>query len=183
MPSRKNKGMGLDFGLQSKDLCWKTTHRWLFTIENIIGGEAGSINTLPPSKSARPSLSFKEQEVEHINETISFPMKPEWKPINLSLYDIKLRNNPIFNWIKLSIYNPQSATWHPSLEYPSQSQQFKKRGTLELFSGCGDVLETWIYENCYPESADWGDLDMGESNIVMVDITLRYDRAYFIKIQ
>ena len=45
----------------------------------------------------------------------------------------------------------------------------------------GDILEQWIYENVYPSEINWGELDMDSSDVVVVEMTLRFDRAYFIK--
>ena len=39
-------------------------------------------------------------------------------------------------------------------------------------------MEQWQLDNCYPSSIEWGELDMGENDIVTVDMQLRYDRAY-----
>ena len=77
-------GWGDSFGL--RDGCFKRKNRWLFTIPEI---SAEGINALPPSKASRPGLSFKELSMEHLTETIYYPGKPEWKPITLTLYDLR----------------------------------------------------------------------------------------------
>ena len=77
---------------------FKRKFRWLLEIPDVCGDK---INTLPPSKSARPSVSFKEIEVQHLSETIYFPGKPDWKPLNLTVYDVKTPDysHPIIKWI------------------------------------------------------------------------------------
>jgi hypothetical protein len=161
--------MGPDFGLGDDDVCFKRRFRWLLIIPQV---SAEGIDTLPPSKSARPSLSFKEIEAQHVSETIYFPGKPDWKPITLSLYDIKKNRHPVMEWIK-KLYDPQQGSYKYSCE------GFKKdRATLELYDGCGEVIETWVYENVYPQNIEFGDLDMQNSEILTCDLTLRYDRAY-----
>jgi hypothetical protein len=147
--------MGWDFGLEKSGLCFKRKFRWLLKIPGV---SAEGVNTLPPMKSARPSLSFKEVEVRHLNEDIYFPGRPEWKPISLSLYDIKKQENKIFQWLQL-VYD-------------------SCQGTLELYDGCGNVLETWVYENAWPNAIEWGELDMANNEITTIDLTLRYDRAF-----
>lgn len=172
MPSRDN--MGLDFGLESFEECWKMKFRWLITIEDVVGGAGGSSNALPPLKGSRPELSFKEQEVQHMNETVYFPLKPEWKPIQCIMYDTKNNENPVYDWIKDSIYDPSDGTFRPSV-----GDNFKRKATIEIFNGCGEVMETWDLENCYASEAKWGELDMALSELVTVEVTLRYDRAIF----
>lgn len=167
--------MGLDFGLESTEACFKRKHRWLLIIPDV---SAEGINTLPPSRGARPNFSFKEMEAQHLNETVYFPAKPEWKPVSLSLYDIKKPGStmhPVFEWIK-EVYNPQQdSRWVPSCD------GFKKNtARLELYDGCGKTIEQWVFESIWPQAVEFGDLDMASSDIVTLELTLRYDRAYVI---
>jgi len=154
---------------------FKRKNRWLFKIDDVSDDGASA---LPPLKSARPSLTFKEMEAQHLTETIYFPSKPEWKPIQLTLYDIKVdgtdRGSKVFDWIK-KIYDPKIDTgnWKASCD-----GTFKKRCTLEMYDGCGMLCEKWTFENAWPQVIEWGDLDMADSSVLTIDITLRYDRAY-----
>ena len=158
----------MGFGTWVDKLC-KRKNRWIFKIDDVVDDGASA---LPPLKSARPSLTFKEMEAQHINETIFFPSKPEWKPIQLTLYDIDGRESKVIDWVK-QIYDAENGTWKASCD-----GTFKKRCTLEMYNGCGDTIETWIFENAWPQVIEWGELDMADSSVVTVDITLRYDRAY-----
>lgn len=151
--------------------CIKAKWRWLFEIDgvSVIG-----LDALPPSKGARPSLNFKEIEAQHLTETYYYGGKPDWKPINLVLYDLKRGEHPVMKWIK-SLYeiSQKDVLWHLNPE-------FKKEATLKMLDGCGQVIEKWVYENAWPQSIEFGDLDMGTSEVVFVDLTLRYDRAYIV---
>lgn len=173
-------GMGFDFGLQDVSLCPPVKHRWLFSIDDISADTRTSFsaNSLPPLKGARPNFSFKEIEVKHLTENIYYPIRPEWKPINLTLYDIKTNRNPVFEWIDLA-YNAKTATWTPPGDILPGNITFMRRGLLALYDGCGNVIQEFVFDDCWPQSVNWGELDMGSSEIVTVDITLRYARAYF----
>jgi phage tail-like protein len=165
------RNMGFDFGLESADACIPRKFRWLLKIDDV---SAAGVNSLPPLKSARPSLTFKETEVQHLTETIYFPTKPDWKPINLVLFDLKKNKNPVVEWVS-KIYDPNGeGTWRPS------GNDFKRTATLEMYDGCGEVMESWVFENAWPQSVDFGELDMASGEIVTVDLTLRYDRAYVV---
>ncbi len=171
----QGRNMGFDFGLESAETCFKRKHRWLFIVPDV---SAEGIDTLPPSRGARPSFSFKEMEAQHLNETVYYPAKPEWKPITLSLYDIKKpgsSQHPVFEWIK-EVYDPQNdAAWVPSCD------GFKKRdATLDLYDGCGTLIEQWKFEGIWPQGVEFGDLDMSSSELVTLELTLRYDRAYIV---
>jgi hypothetical protein len=111
-----------------------------------------------------------------LNETIYFPSKPEWKPIPLSLYDIKKTENPVINWLK-NIYDAKAGTWSPSLNSVEELKG-KKKCTLQMYDGCGEVIESWIFENAWPQNIEFGELDMSASDVMTIDLTLRYDRAY-----
>lgn len=160
----------------------KRKFRWMFTIEPYIGD---SVSMLPPHKSARPNISFKEYQVEHLNETIYFPGKVEWQTMEVSLYDIKCEDSPIYEWLKM-VYNPEpneedeedSGFYGPSLSDELGGDQYKTTATLVMLNGCGDEIEKWVYENAYPNKIDWGEVDMSNSEVVTVDLTLRFDRAY-----
>lgn len=161
--------MGLGYGLEKSNICFKQSNRWLFMIPGI---SASGINSLPPSKSARPKLSFKEIQVEHMHETIYLPGKIEYSPVNLSLYDLKKNNHPVFTWIK-SAYNACNGSY----KYPVDNNFFKT-AYLELYDASGNILERWIYENVWLKEVDFGDLDMSLSDVLTCDLTLRYARAY-----
>lgn len=157
--------MSWDFGLEKTDACFKRKYRWLLKIPEI---SATGIDTLPPTKSARPSITFKTLEAQHMQETIYFPGKPDWKPLNLTLFDLRKNENPIWTWIKLT---------YPAETSKGRDPKYKKQGQLEMYDGCGNLIEQWKLANMFIESVDFGDLDHSVSDIAYIDVTLRYDRA------
>ena len=163
------RNMGFDFGLNESTF-YKRRNRWLLKIDDV---SASGVNTLAPLKSSRPTLSFKEIEVPHLTENIFFPGRPEWKPISLTLYDVKQNINPVFEWLA-QIYDPRSDS-----KYSPSCDGFKKsQARLELYDGCGNTLETWVFESIWPNLVDFGELDMTNCEVITCDLTLRYDRAY-----
>lgn len=168
------ENMGSDFGLGGLQACFpKRRNRWLFQIE----GVSATVGALPPLRGARPSLDFKEQQVAHLIQNIYYPLSVDWRPITLTLYDNKV-NNLVFEWIRL-IYSPNTQTeWRPVYQRCDYNTCFKRNALLCMYDGCGIVVEKWTLENVYPQTVNWGELDMGNSEIVTVDLSLRYDRAY-----
>ena len=166
-----NMNFGENFNLANNS--FKRKFRWLLEIPQICGDK---IPTLPPSKSARPSISFKEIEAQHVSETIYFPGRPEWKPLNLTVYDIdRGGKHPIIDWIS-RLYEINSS----SAKYKKSCDGFKvDKATLSMFDGCGNTCEKWTFESVWIQSADFGELDMSSSEIVYCDLVLRYDRAYY----
>lgn len=164
--------MGFDFGLSDENTIFKKKHRWLFKIDDV-SADQRSISCLPPTKAMRPNLTFREIEVQHLNEIIYLPGKPEWKTITLTLYDLhrNLTSNPVFDWL-LKMYNPESGNFYTFNKFK------KSKAYLELYGGCGELLEEWAFESIWPQDIQFGDLDMDSSDVVTCDLTLRYDRAY-----
>lgn len=162
--------MGFDFGLESPLCCFKRKYRWLLKIPEI---SATGVETLPPTRAARPSLTFKTLEAQHMHETIYFPAKPDWKPITLTLFDIKKNVNPVIKWIK-ELYSVDNK----DVIYKYATNGFKKDAEIEMYDGCGEIIEKWVLENVFIESAEFGELDHSDSAILYIDLSLRYDRAW-----
>lgn len=169
------RSMGMGFGLPmpggSSRAC-KRKFRWLFNIDGVSGSGAGGVQALPPSRSERPGLTFRETTVQHMNETVYYPAKPDWKPIQLVLYDVKMGEHPVFEWLA-EAYDPRSGRWAPPV-----GSRFMKDAYLELYDGCGNTVESWVWESAWPQQVEFGELDMGNHELVLCTVTLRYARAY-----
>lgn len=165
----------MHMGLEGDGRYCKRQFRWMFKVEKVIG----DLNCLPPEKSARPNLSFKEMNIQHLNEEVFYPAKPDWKPISITVFDLQLSNHPIWGWIKecYSVSSNNSTFSEPNANKGPDSG-FIRQCQLNLLNGCGEVLETWIYEDCWPQSVNFQTLDMTQNGVVMCDLTLRYARAY-----
>jgi len=163
--------MGLGLGLESRFACVKRKYRWMMYVDGVFGRDKGGMKALPPEKGARPSFNFKEVEVQHLNETVFYPIKPEFKPLNITLYDITGRSNGVTDWIN-QIYDASTGQWS------APPVNFKRSVTLEMYDGCGAIIEKWKYEDAYPSVIEYGDLDMSSSDYCVIDLTLRYDRAF-----
>lgn len=172
----QNMGMGK---LGTGEVCVMRKFRWLFFVDGVCDD---GTKAMPPDKGARPSLSFKEIEAQHLNETIYFPGKPDWKPITITLFDLKGSGNPVFNWLteQYNVCNgdPEGGSKFAATAEWLRPSGFKKLARLEMYDGCGNVVERWWYQNVWPNNIEWGDLDMQNSDYVTVELTLRYDRAW-----
>lgn len=173
MPEKLDMGLGQ---LNLPTTCFKRKYRWFVKFDEI-----NYTFILPPNKTARPTLTFKDMEAQHLNETIYFPGKPDWKPITLTLYDIqKGTDNAVWKKI-LELYDPKQGTYNTSVGIITQDYEdgYKfKEMKVGMLDGCGKTIEVWVFENPYFQEVNWGELDMTVSDVVYVDITIRYDRAY-----
>ena len=171
--------MGLQFGLEGNGRYCKRQFRWLFEIPEVVGDTTSAqkgIPALPPEKSARPNLDFKEIEVKHLTEDYFYPAKPSWKPVSLTLWDLKYNEHPVYKWL-LEMYDPEKATWQTATK-----GKFIKTCYLTLYDAIGEPIEKWVWEDAWPQAINFQTLDMTTTGIVMCEITLRYARAYIQKV-
>lgn len=173
--------MSLLYGLENgKSQFCKRQNRWLFEIPGVAADDTAGVDALPPMKSARPNLSFKEMEVRHLHEDVFYPAKPDWKPITITLYDLSKATHPVWDWLSL-IYDVKNGNYYPAVNNPTLQQAnstFIKDCFLRLYSGCGDLIESWRYEDCWCNNINFQTLDMASGDLLTCEITLRYARAY-----
>jgi len=154
---------------------FKRKFRFVFSIPGVVDD---GISALPPLTAARPSIKFGTMEVIHLTETIYFPTRPTFEPIQLSLYDVQV-TSPVWDWILL-LYNPKEGTYTKT-KGKSEFSTYKTHCSLSMLDGCGSTIESWNFDAAYVESANFGNLSMAEADTCMVDISLKYDRAYRVQ--
>jgi hypothetical protein len=58
------------------------------------------------------------------------------------------------------------------------SSMYKQDVTLQQLSGLGEVIEEWTLKGTYLSDINFGSLDWGTTDAVMIAATLRYDWAF-----
>jgi hypothetical protein len=178
------KGMGLGDSKTKSQIC-KRKNRWLFKIPGVCSDNSKSdiynnaIDALPPKTSARPDVKWKEISIQHLSEQVYFPGKPEWSLLTISLYDLKKGKHPVFEWLR-TMYQPdnESTMFTANAGFIKNDKNGANGCSLELYDGCGYLIEKWIFEDAWPQSMNFQNLDMGSNEILVCDIVLRYARAY-----
>jgi hypothetical protein len=152
-------------------------HRWLF-------------ETLPPlqqnvrlflQKASRPNFKYEEAIMHHDQEQAYFAGKQSWEPITLTWYDAEQDPDvadEMMNWVKTvttgGLGPPAQITVAPPNAYKTQAE-------LTMTDGAGQPTERWELKGCWPQQSNWGDLDYTNSEIQLIEVTMRYDRA--VKVQ
>jgi hypothetical protein len=170
-------------GISNPNLGFKRQMRFLFFVDGVT---PFGISAKSPLKSSRPAISFKELQFEHLSETISMPGKIEYKPINLTLYDTynpasrgsEGRNNGVWNWLK-SYHDSSRAEY--GFATSTGANKFKRTAFLNMYDGSGCAIEYWVFENAWPQEVNYNEVDMSSNDVMTIDLTLRYDRAYLIQ--
>lgn len=163
---------------------FKRQNRFIMNIPDVTHVGKGSSRiynkVLVEEKSARPSISFEEVKVPHLIETVTYTGRPVWNDLKVTLYDIA-RTNPIWQWIGANYYvKKNDGAGKPGINYfGSVNNNFKRDIKIFMLDGCGYALEAWTYMNAFPKEVDYGDTDMERQEAMRVNVTFKYDRAYW----
>ena len=122
-------------------------------------------------KISRPSISFNEVVLDHINVKRKIKGKANWDNISCDLYDPVTPSGAqaVMEWVRLS---HESVTGRDGY-----SDFYKKDVTFNLLGPVGDVVEEWVLKGTYIEQANFGDLDYASSDPAEITLTLKYDYA------
>ena len=120
---------------------------------------------------ARPSITFEDVELHHINVKRYVHGKATWEPIEVTLYDpvVPSAAQGVMEWIRL---HHESVTGRDGY-----SDFYKKDVDFQVLGPMGDVVEEWKLKGTYIQAANFNDLDFASSDPVDISLTLRYDYA------
>lgn len=122
--------------------------------------------------SAKPSAANGEITLDHINVQRYVKGKTAWNTISISVYDaiIPSAAQKAMEWFRL---HHESATGRDGY-----SSMYKQDVTLQQLSGLGEVIEEWTLKGTFLSDVNFGSLDWGTTDAVMITATLRYDWAF-----
>ena len=122
-------------------------------------------------KISRPSITFGEVVLDHINVKRKIKGKANWDNITCDLYDPVTPSGAqaVMEWIRLS---HESVTGRDGY-----SDFYKKDVDFQLVGPVGDIIEEWKLKGAFIQDATFGDLDFASSDPVDITLTLRYDYA------
>ena len=119
----------------------------------------------------RPSISFEEVELNHMNVKRYVKGKGAWQTMQITLYDpiVPSAAQATMEWARLS---HESVTGRDGY-----SDFYKKDVTFNMLGPVGDVVEEWVLKGTYIETANFGDVDYASSDPAEITLTLKYDYA------
>ena len=120
---------------------------------------------------ARPSISFEEVELHHMNVKRYVHGKATWEPIEVTLYDpvVPSAAQGVMEWIRL---HHESVTGRDGY-----SDFYKKDIGFQVLGPVGDVVEEWLLKGAFIQAANFNYLSFDSSEPVDIALTLRYDYA------
>jgi len=122
-------------------------------------------------KTARPSITFNNITLDHINTKRKIKGKGTWNPINMDLYDPVTPSGAqaVMEWVRLS---HESVTGRDGY-----SDFYKKDINIQTLGPVGDVVEEWKLKGAYCQSANFGDMDWSSDTPANISLTIEMDYA------
>ena len=122
-------------------------------------------------KIARPSITFGEVVLDHINVKRKIKGKANWDNINCELYDPVTPSGAqaVMEWVRLS---HESVTGRDGY-----SDFYKKDIRFNALGPVGDIVEEWICKGAYCKSANFGEMDWASDQPTMISLSIRMDYA------
>ena len=119
----------------------------------------------------RPSVTFGEVVLDHINVKRKLKGKANWENITMDLYDPVTPSGAqaVMEWVRLS---HESVTGRDGY-----SDFYKKDIRIHTLGPVGDVVEEWILKGAYCQSANFGTMDWPSSEPANINITVVMDYA------
>ena len=132
-----------------------------------IGGVPGYL----VKKISRPSITFNEVTLDHINIKRKLKGKGNWDNITCDLYDPVTPSGAqsIMEWVRLS---HESVTGRDGY-----SDFYKKEVTISTLGPVGDVVEEWRLKGAFVLNANFGDMDWSSDAPANISITIAMDYA------
>ncbi|MFY0658062.1 MAG: hypothetical protein JXR12_15095 [Neptunomonas phycophila] len=166
-------------GVGSGILQPKLKNRWRVTFIGM-GGEGSS--SQPVSHQAitvnRPTLRFDEVELNRYNSRAYVAGRHEWEPMNVTIEDdvtgsaSKIVNEQIQKQQFLI------GAEGPFLGAAQEGSIYKFATKIEMLDGKEQVIERWVMQGCFVQNVEYGELDYGSSEAVLINLTLRFDHAF-----
>jgi hypothetical protein len=173
-----NMGLG---ALGNGDVIFKRKFRWTFEVEYCCNTFPRQVPASFVKMGNRPQIDFEEIEINYLNGKMFIPGKGTWQPLSITYYDVAgltsgSATSELLSWIA-SVYD---ITDPVCLKMGSSLNTYEGKAKIMLYDGCGNPLEAWLLEHVWPQSVNWGDLDMASSDECTIELTLRYSSAKYI---
>lgn len=168
-------GLGL---LGSAENIFKRKFRWTMEFQGVcVTGQ--NIGASFVKAANRPSLTIEETEINFLNGKMWIPGKGTPDTTQVTYYDVASIQGgdvvaSLFSWLA-TVYNftdpvglSQSSKSHAEGGYTCD------RGILTMLDGCGGVIDSFTYLDCWPTQMNFGELDYSSNDECTIDVTLRY---------
>jgi len=171
MPEKIPMGIGR---LGFQNLIFKRKFRFTFELEDICGGRKVPKHFVKVA--ARPSISIEETQIDFLNARTWIPGKAQFETMSVTYLDVADTDmGPLFTWLA-SVYNFSDPV---QLQMGSQRKDYTATAIIKIWDGCGTLMEIWTLKDVWPTAIDFGDLDYSSSDMMDIQLTLRYSNVTY----
>jgi hypothetical protein len=164
---RKPMGIGV---IGRPDIAWKRKFRWTFEIFGYCNNEKNKVPEHFVKVASRPNIEIEETEINHLNAKMWLPGKGTWQTMSVTYFDVAHDDmRSLWNWLA-TIYNFTD----PVKLNQGEKRDWSATGVLNMYSGCGDLMESWTMQHMFPTGINFGDLDYSSSDPAEIELTLRF---------
>jgi len=121
-----------------------------------------------------PSSSFEEVTIDFVNMQVFMAGALRFENFAMRIRDFvdAQSRNAAFAW-----YNQVG---DPRTGLVNLPRIYKKDVKMVLFAPDGTLEREWLCEGCWPQAQSWGELSYTTVENLMIEFTLRCDRAYLV---
>jgi len=154
--------------------------RWELDIFNLAGFDKVK---LALKTCSRPNYNNDKIQVEHFNDRFYLAGKTTYSEMTFLAYDTipdsesGLYVSQMLAAWKDIVFNPRTNLMFPA----GGASGYKRDGTLTMYDGLGNEQITWSLTGMWIVSLNFGDLDYGDSESSMVDVSISYDKAFLVE--
>ena len=160
----------------------KRNFRWRVSMSNLGGLGVDSAAVWWAKTVDTPSYNVTDVTHSFFDNEFKFPGRVQWQDVSMTLVDpispnaVQLTNQIILN----SGYSIKGAA-----EFGANPTSITKAGAnaavgsvvIDIFSGTGDVVESWTMYNPFIISVKFSQLDYSNDDMRTIDLTWKYDWA------
>lgn len=166
--ARSDMGIGL---LGSNTIIIKRPNRFTFRITP----KCGAIDPIPEhyvKEVKRPNINQSEIKLNFLNEQTYIPGRITYDTVDVSYIDVAndVSMTNLYKWLAQNFrYNDNTK------KQGSSRNDYSATGILITYDGCGNILDTFVYNDLWPTKVTFGDMKYdSDSEPVMINITCRY---------
>ena len=160
----------------------KRNFRWRVTMSNLAQYGVDSAAVWWAKTVDTPSYTVTDVTHSFFDNEYKFPGRVQWQDVNMTLVDpispnaVQLTNQIILK-SGYSIKGSQEFNANPTSITKVGANAAFGTVVIDIFSGAGDVVESWTMYNPFITSVKFSQLDYSNDDMRTIDLTWKYDWA------
>lgn len=153
-------------------------HRYVLDVLEPLGTRSDGI-LLFLEKCTRPAPEFDEITIHNGQDEIYRPGKHRWRPVEFTFYEklqgdsgssVNQATEMLYQWWAESVAIVRESKLVPAAD-------IYKNAELQMLDGIGNSVWTYFIYDCWPQKISPADLSYSDSDISVITVTLRYNKA------